>query len=108
MNKQYLTKMATKKETRGGKREGAGRKPKADEEKVRKLSIKAMQEVFGSEQAFFEHGFKQALESYPYYNLMMQYTYGKPKETKDLKHEFEQQPTFEEVNIIVNQTGADE
>jgi len=90
---------------KGGAGRGQGRKPKAEEEKVRKLSINAMVKEFGSVEAFWQHGYKAAKESYPYYNLMMQYTYGKPKETKELTHNMGVEPTFDEVKIVIANTG---
>ena len=89
----------------GGARKGAGRPSKADEEKVKQLSKTAMIKEFGSEDAFWQHGYKAAKESYPYYNLMMQYTYGKPKETKELTHNMGIEPTFDEVKIVIANTG---
>jgi hypothetical protein len=62
----------------GGKREGAGRKPKADEieliEKLTPLHDLAMDAL------------KKGLENgqYQYVQLYMSYYYGKPKETKDI------------------------
>lgn len=80
----------------GGKRQGAGRKPKAEEEKAKKLSIKALIDVFGSEEKAFNHAASKSLEdnkqAYQYYKLLIEYAYGKPKETKDVN--VEMQPVF--------------
>ena len=55
-----------KKDNRGGKREGAGRKPKADEDRIRGLCLKSMTKVFGGEEEAFEHIAKQAKDSFPH------------------------------------------
>lgn len=89
---------------KGGARKGAGRPSKADEEKVKQLSKTAMVKEFGSEDAFWQHGYKAAKESYPYYRLMMEYTYGKPKETKELTHNMGIEPSFDEVKIVIAST----
>lgn len=69
---------------KGGARPGAGRKPKAEEDKIRRFSINAMTKVFGSEEAMWDHVAQQAQESFPHLKLLFEYTYGKPKETKEV------------------------
>lgn len=69
---------------RGGARENAGRKPKADEQKVRKLGIDAIIEVYGSIEQYYIFIAKQSKESFPHLKLLQEYVYGKPKETTDL------------------------
>lgn len=69
-----------KRKDNGGKREGAGRKPKADEDRIRGLSISALSKTFGSEQKAFIHIADQAKQSFPHLKLLMEYAYGKPKE----------------------------
>lgn len=64
----------------GGKREGAGRKPKAEEEKIASFALKAMVDVFGSEEKAWEALSKQAKASFPHLKLLFEYRYGKPKE----------------------------
>ena len=75
-----------KKDNRGGARPGAGRKPKAEEEKVKKLALSGLVKAFGSEEAAFEFMGKTAKEekSFNHLRLLLEYTYGKPKETLDL------------------------
>lgn len=73
--------MAGKKGNSGGARKGAGRKPKADEDRVRTLSIGAIKKVFGSEEEGWLHIAKQAKESFPHLKMLYEYSYGKPKET---------------------------
>lgn len=99
--------MAEKKKLtgKGGAGRGQGRKPKAEEDKVKELHYKAMVKEFGSEEAFIQHGFKQAKESYPYFKLMHERYYGKPKETKELTHNMGIEPTFDEVKIVIANTG---
>lgn len=54
---------------RGGKREGAGRKPKADEDRIRTLSINSLVSTFGSEEKAFEHIAGLAKDSFPHLKL---------------------------------------
>jgi hypothetical protein len=63
---------------RKGENRGQGRKPKADEEKVRNLSISAIKKVFGSE----EKGFEALLKSgeATLIKFVYEHAYGKPKE----------------------------
>lgn len=82
----------------GGKRIGAGRKTKADEEKIRHLGIEAIIKVFGSVEGFFEHIARESVESFPHLKLLMEYTYGKPKEQKD---------DNSNVPVIINIEGKD-
>lgn len=70
----------------GGKRKGAGRKKKADEDRIKTLSINALSDVFGSEEEAFNHIATQAKESFPHLKLLMEYGYGKPKESMDVTH----------------------
>ena len=69
---------------RGGARENAGRKPKADEQKVRKLGIDAIIEVYGSVENYYIFIAKQSKDSFPHLKLLQEYVYGKPKETSDV------------------------
>lgn len=70
---------------RGGKREGAGRPAKADEERIRTLTISSLIKTFGSEQAAFDNIAKQAKDSFPHLKLLLEYAYGKPKEYKEVE-----------------------
>lgn len=92
---------------KGGAGRGQGRKPKAEEDKVKELHYAAMVKVFGNEEAFLAHGYKQAKESYPYYKLMHERYYGKPKETKELTHNFTDEPTFNNIKIDVLTADTD-
>lgn len=69
----------------GGKREGSGRKPKEDEDRIRTLSINALEEIFGSEQKAFDYIAEMAKESFPHLRLLLEYAYGKPKEPRDIE-----------------------
>lgn len=68
----------------GGARKGAGRKPKDQEEKAKSLSIKAIIDTFGSEEAAFNHAASKSLsddkQAYNYFKILIEYAYGKPKE----------------------------
>jgi len=77
-----------KTERRGGARANGGRKSKADEDRIRTMSIGALTEVFGSEDDAFKHLAQRAKdgskEAFPYLKLLFEYAYGKPKETIDM------------------------
>ena len=71
-----------KKDNRGGARKGAGRKPVKDEQKTYYQTISAIEKVFGTLEAFVAHGAKEAKAGdYRYWNKLMEYALGKPKET---------------------------
>ena len=72
----------------------AGRKPKED--RIRTLSISALESIYGSEQKAFEHLAILAKNSFPHLKLLMEYAYGKPKVTKEI-HNHVEQPLFPEV-----------
>lgn len=72
--------MEDNKTPKGGRREGAGRKPKADEEKIKNFALNAMVEVFGSEEEAWQSLSQQAKDSFPHLKLLFEYRYGKPKE----------------------------
>ena len=59
---------------------GGGRKPKAEEEKIIKLSTEAIIKIFGSEAKYWEHLAKESKGSFPHLRLLHEYCYGKPKE----------------------------
>ena len=69
---------------RGGKRPGAGRPRKADEDRIRDLCLSALERVYGSEAEAFEYIAKKSKESFPHLKLLFEYAYGKPKETRDV------------------------
>jgi hypothetical protein len=65
----------------GGARKGAGRKSKANEEKVRRLGLDAIETVYGSVESYYEHIAKESKDSFPHLKLLQEYVFGKPKET---------------------------
>lgn len=73
----------------GGARKGAGRKRKADEEKVRRLGESAIIEVYGSLKGYYIHIAKESKESYPHLKLLQEYVFGKPKEVVILDDEID-------------------
>ena len=77
---------------RGGKREGAGRKPKAEEDRIRGFSLAALTKVYGSEQNAWNYIAEKSKESFPHLKLIFAYTYGEPKEIKEVN--VEMQPVF--------------
>jgi hypothetical protein len=68
----------------GGRRDNAGRKPKADEDRIRGLAVGALVKIYGSEEQAFEHLAKMAKESFPHVNLLFAYAYGKPQDKLDV------------------------
>ena len=93
--------MENKKETRGGARQGAGRKPKAEEERVRKLGLDAIASVYGSVEKYYEHIAKESKESFPHLKLLQEYVFGKPKEVvENINHNFNQDLTKEDIKDI--------
>jgi hypothetical protein len=62
----------------GGKREGAGRKPKADEDKL----IQKLSQLDDKAFKCLEDGIKSG--NYQYWNKFMEFRYGKPKERVDV------------------------
>lgn len=73
--------MADGRKNNGGKREGAGRKPKAQEqqliEKLSPLDTIAFKKL--------EEGVREG--SYNFIKLFMEYRFGKPRETVSMTHE---------------------
>ena len=70
----------------GGKRKGAGRKSKAEELKVQKLGLDAIQEVYGSVEDYYKYIAKESKDSFPHLKLLQEYVFGKPKETIEQTH----------------------
>jgi len=63
----------------------AGRPPKITEKKLRTLALDAIRKEFGSEDKMWREVAKKAKEgSIPHLNHVMAYTYGKPKEYKEI------------------------
>jgi len=75
-----------------------GRPPKADEDRIRKLSISALESIYGSEAKAFEYIAEQSKESFPHLRLILEYAYGKPKDLKDISVHTEQ-PLFPVVDM---------
>ena len=69
--------------TKGNK--GGGRKPKAEEERIVKLSTEAIIRVFKSEEKYWEHLAMESKESFAHLRLLSEYAYGKPKERTELE-----------------------
>lgn len=70
--------------THGGKREGAGRKPKATEQKLIERLSPLDDIAFNQLQSNILDGEKWAIE------LFFKYRYGMPKQMIETKHEFNQ------------------
>ena len=83
---------------KGGKRSGAGRKPKEDEDRIRTLCLNAMERIYGSEEKAFEYIAKQSKESFPHLKLLFEYAYGKPKDIKKVAIENIYLPLFPDVD----------
>lgn len=74
---------------KGGKREGAGRKPKADEEKVNNLFITALKELYKKDtedEAKVSFIKNTLLESQRGQIFVAEHVFGKPKETIETTH----------------------
>ena len=78
-------------ENRGGKREGAGRKPKVKEQDL----IDKLDSIIDKEKVIKTLGQKALNGDMRALGLYMGYRYGKPKETKDI-HINEDVPLFPE------------
>lgn len=74
-----------KRKDNGGAREGAGRKPKAEELSLIKLGKDAIIDVYGSEEDYWRHIAKSSKESLPHLKILSEYVYGKPKESKSIE-----------------------
>jgi len=70
-----------KRKNNGGSRTGAGRKPKVEEAKVLELTQKAIIDSFGSEDALWKSISDKAPGDFRYMKLLIEYRFGKPKET---------------------------
>lgn len=69
---------------KGGSRPGAGRKPKADEDRIRDMAAKAMVGKYGSEQAAF--AFLLESKEPTLIKFAFEHAFGKPKEKVDMNH----------------------
>jgi len=85
LNNQVFFKMGT----HGGKREGAGRKPKQQEQDL----IDKLDSIINKEEVIKKLGEKALSGDMRAMGLYMGYRYGKPKETKDI-HINEDVPLF--------------
>ena len=74
---------------KGGKREGAGRKPKADEEKVNNLFITALKELYKKDtedEAKVSFIKNTLLESQRGQIFVAEHVFGKPKDIVETTH----------------------
>tara|TARA_R110002051_G_scaffold320008_1_gene404746 strand:+ start:68 stop:352 length:285 start_codon:yes stop_codon:yes gene_type:complete len=74
----------------GGKRKGAGRKSKADEEKVNNLFVNALKQLYNKDdddEAKIDF-IKELAESQRGQIFIAEHVFGKPKDTVDTKHTF--------------------
>ena len=81
-----------------GKRPGAGRPPKADEDRIRDLCLNAMEHIYGSEEKAFEYIANKSRESFPHLKLLFEYAYGKPKDIKNVAIENIEIPLFTDID----------
>ena len=94
---------------RGGAREGAGRKTKAEELKVQRLGLDAIESVYGSVEKYYIHIAKESKDSFPHLKLLQEYVFGKPKVTiENINKNFEMKELDEaevkKINDILNGT----
>lgn len=77
-----------KRKNNGGARKGAGRPTKDEEEKAKQLTRSAFESEFGSLEEAFAFGTKQIKEggqhSFNYFKLLLEYAFGKPKDSIDI------------------------
>lgn len=88
--------MSDEKKQRGGARPGAGRKPKAQEEKTRSFALKAMKSEFGSESGAWDELAKLSRKSFTHMRMLFEYAYGKPKEDVKISGSIDK--------VIINET----
>ncbi|MEM7105649.1 MAG: hypothetical protein AAF502_21100 [Bacteroidota bacterium] len=69
--------MATK-DGRGGRREGAGRKPKSEEMERAEKITKGIENEYGGAQDFWDHVAKMSKDDFRYVKLIVEQLYGKP------------------------------
>lgn len=62
----------------------AGRPPKITEKKLRNFAISAIKKAYGSEDKMWLEVAKQAKDSFPHMKMLLEFTYGKPKEQKEV------------------------
>ena len=63
-----------------GENRGQGRKSKAKEDRVTRLSEDGIIDVYGSLPKFFKHIAKESISSFPHLKMLMEYRFGKPTE----------------------------
>ena len=59
--------------------------PRVTEKKLRNFAVSAIKKAYGSEEKMWLEVAKQAKESFPHMKMLLEFTYGKPKEQKELK-----------------------
>ena len=85
----------------GGARKGAGRKTKAEELKVQKLGISAIENIYGSVDLYYEHLAKESRESFPHLKLLHEYVFGKaPDVVHNINENFNTDLTPEKIKLI--------
>ncbi len=62
----------------------AGRPSKITERKLRSFALGAIRKAYGSEDKMWLEVAKQAKESFPHMKMLLEFTYGKPKEQKEV------------------------
>lgn len=76
---------------KGGKREGAGRKSKAAEDKIKEMCLSAVKKVFKDENALFTKlatlakNADSEKDQLAALTKLLEYSYGKPRESIDLR-----------------------
>ena len=103
--------MSDGRKNNGGARKGAGRKRKADEEKVKRLGENAIIEVYGSIENYYQHIAKEAKESFPHLKLLQEYVFGKAPdriivEDDELENDFDLSSLSDEELIVLTKLHA--
>lgn len=89
----------------GGKRKGAGRKPKADELNLLETALKAVDKEYGSIEQLWIHVASKSKKSTPHLKMLVEYIYGKPKEIKDINLNTEL-PIFTGIDLDVQEDNG--
>ena len=85
----------------GGARKGAGRKPKAEEQKVVKLGTDAIIRIYGSVESYYDHIAKESKDSFPHLKLLHEYVFGKaPDVVHNINENYNTELTTERIKQI--------
>jgi hypothetical protein len=87
----------------GGPQANSGRKPLALELKIPAKAIKAIVEVYGSEDNYWRMLAEKSVDSLPHLAMLHSYAYGKPIENKTVDHK-----GLPQIKAIIIANGTDD